>query len=305
MMRFSGIYDASGDVTLPKIFLWQLRRLFTRWKPRPFSPLDIIRDTQKLSREDDFVCWLGHASVLIQLDGTRIVVDPVFGDIPFYGRKSPAPYSAGEISPVDAVLVTHTHYDHCDVPSLQALQHDEPLAVVPLNACSIVTKHAPRYACTELAWYESTVVGKLRITFVPARHMSRRGPFDNNTVLWGSFVVESSRHTLFIAGDSGPGSHFAEIGKRFAVDTAVLPVGAYAPAYIMEHHHLSPEQAYDAFKALGAKTMIPVHYGTFDLSDEPLDEPLALTRRLAAEHPGDIRIVRCGEVAPLKSRETF
>ena len=299
--RFGGALDASRGTTLFKVMLWQLSKIPKLFTPKPRSrPLDIVHEPQQLHTEKDFICWLGHASFLIQLDGKRLLCDPVFGNIPFYKRHTPAPYRADELPGVDYVLISHAHYDHCDAATLKAVEHFNPTAVVPLNSADVVAKAAPTLTCKELGWYESYETGGLRITLVPSMHMSRRTPFDNNTRLWGGYIIESGTRCIYFGGDTGYGPHFKEIGKRFDIDYALLPISSYAPAFVMKYTHLNPEEAYQAFTELGAKTMIPMHYGTFDLSDEPMGEPLEWMEKIAAEHSGEIQFVTTGNVLFLK-----
>ncbi len=134
---------------------------------------------------------------------------------------------------------------------------------------------------TALGWWRTARVGDVAITFVPAQHWSRRTPFDTNRSLWGGFVIRGSRATLYHSGDTAYFGGFAEIGRRFpGIDAALLPIGAYDPAWFMSPMHLNPEEALRAFRDLGAATFVAMHWGTFKLADEPLDEP---PRRLEAE----------------------
>ncbi len=295
--RFSGPLDASRETTLARVALWQLSRLRRLFRPKPSGhPLEVIDERASLHREEDFICWLGHASVLLQLGGTRILFDPVFGGIPFYRRHTPAPYPPEALLPVDLVCVSHAHYDHCDVPSLAALNASGATVALPRGNAATVAKAAPSLACRELEWFESFEHKGVRVTLVPSRHMSRRTPFDNNRSLWGGFVVEGNGTTLYFAGDTGPGPHFSEIGRRFGIDAALLPISSYAPEFVMHATHLSPEGAWEAFEALGASTLFPMHYGTFDLSDEPLDEPFERMKKIALAHPEQVHFLTTGAV---------
>jgi L-ascorbate metabolism protein UlaG (beta-lactamase superfamily) len=242
------------------------------------------------------ITWLGHAAFLVQLDGISLLVDPALMPSIFGGveRNVPPPLRVEDLPEIHAVLVTHSHYDHLDLPTLRAV------GAPVVAGLGLERFFADRdLAATELGWWSSTRVGPVRITFVPAQHWSRRGPFDTNSTLWGGFVVEGSRATVYHAGDSGAFPGFAEIGERFPrIDAALLPIGAYDPPWFMEPMHLNPEQALAAFLALGAKTLVPMHWGTFKLADEPLDEPpvrlLAERSRLgvAAER---VRVLAVGE----------
>ena len=240
--------------------------------------------------------WLGHASFLIQLDGVSLLVDPallpgIFGGI----RRNVAPGLAVEdLPPIDAALITHGHYDHLDLPTLERVKAP---VVAGLGAGRVVERAG--LAATELGWWASTRVGGVRVTFVPAQHWSRRTPFDTNSLLWGGFVVEGRVATVYHAGDTAWFGGFREIGARFpALDAALLPVGAYDPGWFMERQHMNPEQAVRAFDELGARTLVAMHWGTFKLTDEPLDEP---PRRLDAERarlgiPAEaVRVLAVGE----------
>jgi L-ascorbate metabolism protein UlaG (beta-lactamase superfamily) len=153
-----------------------------------------------------------------------------------------------------------------------------------------------------MRWWDRAEAGALSITFVPARHWSRRRWADVNRSHWGGFVVEGGGRTLYHAGDTGWFEGFAEIARRHvAIDLALLPIGAYAPAWFMEPHHMNPEQAIDAFEVLGAKAMAPMHWGTFQLTDETLTEPVDWLRRAwAAKRPaGRLHVLAVGETLAL------
>jgi len=222
--------------------------------------------------------WLGHASFLVQIDGVSLLVDPVLLEGIFGGiRRNVAPgLLREELPPIDAALVTHGHYDHLDLPTLERVG-------APVVA-GLGTRRAVRragLAVQELGWWEETRVGGVRVTFVPAQHWSRRTPFDTNASLWGGFVIEGRRATVYHAGDTAWFGGFREVGARFpGIDAALLPIGAYDPAWFMERQHMNPEQAVRAFRELGARTLVAMHWGTFKLTDEPLEEP---PRRLSAE----------------------
>jgi L-ascorbate metabolism protein UlaG (beta-lactamase superfamily) len=222
--------------------------------------------------------WLGHASWLVQLDGVSLLIDPALGPALFGGKaRNVEPGLRPEaLPPIDAQLVTHSHYDHLDLPTLTAVG-------APVIAGLGLERlfRASGLFCTELGWWQAARVGAVRITFVPAQHWSRRGLLDGNTTLWGGFVIQGRSATIYHSGDTAWFAGFAEIGRRFpGIDAALLPIGAYDPAWFMERQHLNPEQALAAFAALGAERFLAMHWGTFKLTDEPLDEP---PRRLEAE----------------------
>ncbi|HSN92255.1 MAG TPA: MBL fold metallo-hydrolase [Anaeromyxobacteraceae bacterium] len=242
------------------------------------------------------VTWLGHASFLVQLDGVSLLVDPalmpsIFGGI---DRNVPPALTVEELPPIDSVLVTHGHYDHLDLPTVEAVG-----APVVAGLGLEPTLRARGIFATELGWWSTARVRDVRITFVPAQHWSRRGLFDTNETLWGGFVIEGSTATLYHSGDTAWFAGFREIAARFPrIDAALLPIGAYDPAWFMERQHMNPEQAVQAFEDLGARTLVAMHWGTFKLSDEPLDEP---PRRLEQERarrqiaPERVRVPAVGE----------
>jgi L-ascorbate metabolism protein UlaG (beta-lactamase superfamily) len=224
------------------------------------------------------VTWLGHAGFLVQLDGISLLVDPALQPegVVGAGRNVPAPLRVTDLPPIRAVLITHGHYDHLDVPTLQAV-HAPVIAGLGMER----VLRARGLACTELGWWSAARVGDVTVTYVPAQHWSRRGLLDENETLWGGFVIQGAGATLYHSGDSALFDGFREIGARFpGIDAALLPIGAYDPGWFMERQHMNPEQALQAFQALGARTFVAMHWGMFKLTDEPLDEP---PRRLEAE----------------------
>lgn len=142
------------------------------------------------------------------------------------------------------------------------------------------------------------MVGGLFITLVPAKHWSKRTLFDTNKVLWGGYMIQNEGNTLYHSGDTAMGEHFKAIRDRFEIDEAFLPIGAYKPEAIMSQNHLNPPQALQAARDLGIQTLIPIHYGTFDLSDEPLSEPLEWFKECAAQNtsPLSTRVLKIGEI---------
>ncbi len=240
--------------------------------------------------------WLGHASFLVQLDGVSLLVDPALRPTIFGGisRNVGPGVAIEDLPPIDAVLVTHSHYDHLDLPTIE--QVGAPI-VGGLGLEPFFRER--KLFATELGWWTATKVRGVRITFVPSQHWSRRGLFDTNRTLWGGFVVEGTRSTVYHSGDTAYFGGFKEIAARFpAMDAALLPIGAYDPGWFMEQQHVTPEQALRAFGDLGARTLVPMHWGTFKLADEPLDEP---PRRLEAERgrlgldPSRVRVLAVGE----------
>ena len=222
--------------------------------------------------------WIGHASWLVQLDDVSLLIDPIFSESigPGVKRFVPPALAVGALPRIDAQLVSHNHRDHLDMPSLRAV--GSPI-VAGLGLAAYFAKN--KLPCTELDWWGETRVGAVTIRFVPSQHWSRRGLNDENATLWGGFVIEGSSARLYHSGDTAYFDGFSEIGRRSGpIDAAMLPIGAYDPAWFMSKQHMNPEEAVRAFTELGARHFVAMHFGTFKLTDEPLDEPPA---RLASE----------------------
>jgi len=174
---------------------------------------------------------------------------------------------------VDFVVVSHNHYDHMDLATLRSLSKRGTRFFVPLGNAHILSD-AGVGPVEELDWWDARRIGQVEVHCVPARHWSRRGATDFNKSLWSGWVVRAPDRSFYFSGDTGMFSGFADIGERFGpFDLAALPIGAYSPKEMMEPSHLNPEQAVAAAVALRARHTVAVHFGTFDLSDEPLDEP--------------------------------
>jgi L-ascorbate metabolism protein UlaG (beta-lactamase superfamily) len=263
-----------------EVFRWSvLDRLTGRRRvlpPGPPAPR-VAHDREAVHRGDGAprVTWIGHSSFLGTLAGASFLVDPVFSKriarlIPRHGEPGLA---VRDLPPVSALLVTHNHYDHLDAPSVRALPRD--LAVCTAAGLGGWFRRLGFRDVTEMHWWDHASVGPLGITFVPARHWSRRRFGDTNRSGWGGFVVEGGGVTLYHAGDTGWFEGFRAIAARFAeLDLVLLPIGAYAPAWFMEPHHMNPEQAIEALLVLRARAMVPMHWGAFQLTDEPLCEPI-------------------------------
>lgn len=277
------------------------RRVSPDRAPVPVVAADLVRlRTPPASGEPARVTWLGHASFLVQLDGVSLLTDPallpsITGGI---SRNVPPGVAIEDLPHIDAVLVSHGHYDHLDLPTIQ--QVGAP--VIAGLGLERFFRDRGLFA-TELGWWSQAHVGPVKVTFVPAQHWSRRGLFDTNRALWGGFVIEGSRATLYHSGDTAYFGGFKEIGARFPrIDAALLPIGAYDPAWFMSSMHVNPEQALQAFVDLGATTFVAMHWGTFKLADEPLGEPPV---RLEAERvrrgiPQErVRVLAIGESFPV------
>lgn len=271
-----------------KLLRWQLgpkpqreEKKNDNWRPPVYPGSDY------LEQSGDFIAWLGHATFLIQLGGVRLLTDPVLYDLPFLPRFVRPAYPVEAIRNVDYVLLSHDHRDHCDQRSLQViLRHNKPKKILTaLRLSEVIGRWVNGTEVEEAGWYQGYRLSEpLEIIYLPAKHWCRRGLFDFNRRLWGSFLIRSDRATIYFGADSGYAGHFREIGEQFpGIDLALIGIGAYKPDFMMSEIHTSPAEAFQAFLDLGARRLLPMHYGTYDLSDEPISEPYREIRRLFAE----------------------
>lgn len=267
------------QVPFSRVFRWAvLDRLRGRRqvaKPGPPAP-EVEPDLALIAKpaQQPRLTWLGHSSFLLQVAGRAILFDPVLNTRIFSIRRHGRPgLAVGQLPPIDLILVSHAHYDHLDSWTIKQLPKNATV-VVPLGLGDFFRRRGFR-AVNELAWWDDFEVGPLRVHLVPARHWANRTPWDQNTSLWGGFVVEAGGHRVYHAGDTAKSPYFRDVGRRFpSIDLALLPIGAYEPAWFMEYHHMNPEQAIEAFEQLGARRFVPMHWGTFQLTDESLRAPL-------------------------------
>lgn len=270
-------------------------------KNEGWLPKVIPNDTMFTNGRDKIV-WLGHASFLITLNGKNLLIDPVFNDIPFVKRLIPIPFARESAKQIDYVLLSHGHFDHCDKKSLQTLQAQNPNMKIlsSLYAQQVLKKIHPNMHVQEAGWYQQYEMddAQIEIYYLPAFHWYKRGLRDNNTMLWGSFMIKYNGKTIYFMGDSGYNTHFKEIAELFPdIDYCMMGVGAYKPLYMMRNSHTSPQEAVQAFNDLKGKTFIPMHYGTFDLADEPLGEPLKILDSLNKTPTlnGKLKVLDVGE----------
>ena len=227
------------------------------------------------------VTWVGHATFLVQVGGLNLLTDPMWSDhaspIPGVGpkRRVGPGIRFDELPPIDLVLQSHDHYDHLDDRTVCRLEATNPGArwLVPLGLASFLRRRGV-HEITELDWWQETTHGPLSIGCTPAQHFSGRVPWRRNRALWCGWSVRAPARRVFFAGDTGFHPEFAAIATRFGpFDLALLPIGAYDPRWFMRPVHMNPEEAVQAALDLGGPRMIPMHWGTFRLTDEPLDEP--------------------------------
>lgn len=236
------------------------------------------------------VVWLGHASFLLQGCGLSLLIDPVFSDycapfpLPSLKRKVPPPCRLSDLPRIDAVLLTHSHYDHLDLPTLRSLGAKTRL-LVPEGHAAWLRGKAFRNV-DELRWHESADLGRgVRATATPAQHFTARSLADRDRAHWCGWLLDGGGTRLWHAGDSGYCGAFRDIGARYGpVDFGMIPIGAYQPRHIMRAMHMNPDEAVEAFIDARCVRALAMHWGTFRLTDEALGEPpMLLERALTAK----------------------
>jgi len=265
----------------------------------PDSPLDVVRPRASLFTEAPQsglrVTWLGHSTLLIEIDGRRILTDPVWGEYssPFTWtgpeRWYAPPIALEDLPPIDAVLISHDHYDHLDHPTMVAMRDWDTVFVVPLGVgAHLVYWGIPADRIVVLDWWERTQVGDLTVVCTPARHASGRQVFDQNDTLWAGYALLGDTHRVMFTGDTGLFDGMREIGRRLGpFDLTMIEVGAYNRAW--PDWHLGPEQAVLAHRMLRGRAMLPIHWGLFDLAMHGWTEPIE--RTVVAAEAQDIRLL--------------
>ncbi|BFH70841.1 membrane protein [Paenibacillus dendritiformis] len=314
---YTNMDNVSTEKAWKQFRRWRAERK-VRLKQKDYSYVvpQVEPDLARLHANDGSlsITWIGHSTFLLQIGGLNIATDPVWAaSMAMEKRLSPPGIPIDRMPPLDVILISHSHYDHLHMGSLRRLAGPRTLLVVPggLKA-KMVRKGFPQ--TVELEWWKELVIGSVRVTFVPAQHWTRRTLSDMNRSHWGGYVLERveveavetgerppAKETVYFAGDSGYFRGFREIGRRFAIDVALMPIGAYEPEWFMSRQHVTPEEALQAFEDVGAKLMIPMHYGAFKLAD---DTPKEALDRLEAERlrrnldEAKVKLLALGETWP-------
>ncbi|SHL24087.1 L-ascorbate metabolism protein UlaG, beta-lactamase superfamily [Pseudonocardia thermophila] len=274
-----------------------------RRRGRPPRPVPLVTDPVPRTADPLAVTWFGHSSVLLEIDGRRVLTDPMWAEraspSPTVGprRLHPPPLPLSALPAVDAVVISHDHYDHLDLPTIRELTAamSAPFVVPVGIGAHLRFWGVPDDRIVELDWGQHVRIGELALHATPARHFSGRG-LTRNTTQWASWVVEGPAHRVFFGGDTGYTSAFSEIGARFApFDLTILPIGAYADLW--PDVHMTPEEALRAHLDLvqgGAAPLLPVHWGTFDLAWHEWAEPVERLTRAADETGTRICVPRPG-----------
>jgi L-ascorbate metabolism protein UlaG (beta-lactamase superfamily) len=281
------------------------RAKWPAWAPSPY----VDHPPARVDGASWRICYVGHASWLVQTAGLNLLLDPVWSQraSPFRRlgpkRVNDPGIAFADLPPIDLVLVSHAHYDHLDLPTLSRLAAAHRCRVItPLGNDTIMRKHDPSIAAESCDWDQRVeIAAGIAVTPVPTRHWSARNLSDRNMSLWASFVIEAAGGRIYFVGDSGygDGAYFRRTRERYGpLKLAILPIGAYEPRWFMREQHMNPAEAVQALLDCGAETALASHHGTFQLTDEAIDAPLiALTDALKAAGipPTRFRALRPGQ----------
>ncbi len=283
--RFENPWGDPAHGSIGIRFPFFLRRIAGAFRERPGVPLQVTNDgaflRENARHSTPTVTWIGHATLLVQMDHVTFLTDPIWSDtpspVPFLGprRFVPPGLALEDLPPIDFVVVSHNHYDHLDLPTLAALAERDPATrfFVPLENGSLLRDEGIANV-EELDWGSSVEHEGVRVHCLPAKHWSKRSVNDDLRALWASWAVIGTERRFYHAGDTGAFEGFARIGAALGpFDLAAVPIGAYEPVGMMKESHLNPEEAAQAAVDLRAERAVAMHYGTFDLSDEPLEDP--------------------------------
>lgn len=280
------------------------RQLFirNRYKDQDFGEVPRQDEALQAFQQSgpDSVTWIGHATMMIRESEDIVLTDPHFFDWALLAkRKTPPGLQVDEIPAPRFAVISHNHYDHLDEETVLALPADT-VWLVPMGLADWFRAHG-RDQVIELDWWQSSQIGDWTAHCVPVQHWSRRLGQPTNSTLWCGWMIESPTRRYFFAGDTGYFEGFKEIAQRFGpIDVAMLPIGAHYPESFLEYQHMNPAQALQAFADLQAQTMLPMHWGSFKLTLEPIAEPAVTLRRLSAESG-----LEEGRVRPLALGETW
>ncbi len=275
-------------------------------------PREQVLESLKENKNNDYVAWIGHATFLIKLGNTTIITDPLFskntGPLIFGPKRYvDAAIKLSEIPKIDLILLTHNHYDHLDTSTIRKFPYKKAKVITPLKLSEYFKNFRD---VNELDWYEEIIINKdLKITLLPAVHWSKRGLFDDNKTLWGSFLIEYKDKKIFFASDTGVGNIYKDLGLKYGpIDLTFINIGAYnfypiMPVKDKSVYHTSPEEALEVARDLKSKKIVGMHWGTIVLSLEPIMEP-PIRLKASSEKYGykkkDAIIFKIGEVKKLR-----
>ncbi len=324
-------YSGNVDKPFSQLLRWQADRIKNSLPPDPKTPTPTVKPDLAFIHSNaragaamvPAVTWIGHASALVQASGLNVLTDPVFSErafpVQFAGPKrvQPPGLALADLPRIDVVVISHNHYDHLDRNSVFALSQQSggsPLFIVPLGLKAWMQGIGITNV-RELDWWQSAMVGKVEFVLTPVQHWSARGLGDRRETLWGGWAVFGPDFDWYYSGDTGYSRDFADTRARFAdrhapekgggFDLALIAIGAYEPRWFMKEQHLNPAESVQVHRDVGAKRSVGVHWGTFNLTDEPLDQPpqdLATARAAANLPADDFFLLAVGETRKLAAR---
>ena len=307
--RFFNPTGANGQPlsALPKL----LRTPQARWP----NHVDVRpRQVPPFAGDSAIVTFIGHSTWLIQTSAGNLLTDPMYsrcaGPLNLLGprRVRDPGVRLEDLPPISTVLLSHNHYDHCDLPTLRRLaRRFNPLVLTPIGNARLVRSAGIEHV-EERDWWGKLELDSLALTLTPAQHFSARGPFDRNRALWCGFRIDIRGTRLYFAGDTGYGPFFRDVRQQLGpTDLALLPIGAYEPRWFMKDIHMNPAEAVQAHLDLEARQSLGMHFGTFQLTPEAIDDPLiALDQARRSRNVSDaqFRTLECGESFRLNSLAT-
>lgn len=330
---FQNNYTEATDKTFSEVLTWTWQRL-RNGLPKPPEQLTpvVAPDFAFIhanvgKTQEPAITWIGHATMLVQMGGLNILLDPMFSQraspVQWMGPKryQPPGIALADLPHIDLVLLSHNHYDHLDADSMEALNRQTggpPLFIVPLGIKKWMAG-AGIINVQQMDWWDNTLLqfpmGEVEVHFTPVQHWSSRGFADRRATLWGGFALFASDFHAYFSGDTGYSEDFKDTQKQFAsrqtsllgggFDIALIAVGAYEPRWFMKEQHVNPEEAVQIHLDLKAKRSIGVHWGTFDLTNESLDQPpkdLAAARHAIGLTPQDFDVMAIGQTLKLPKR---
>lgn len=299
--------------SLPRWWIQQLRGDLQRW-PRDVPPPRRVQLPASVAASEVAVTFIGHSTFLLQFDGLTVLTDPIFarcaGPFGLFGpkRARPPALRLDELPAIDVVLISHNHYDHLDLATLRWLaRHRRPKFVTSLGNKAWLEAREIESDIVELDWWQTAeIVPGLRITGTPAQHFTARTPWDRCRTLWNGLMLHTRAGDIFFCGDSGWGPHFDAIREKLGAPAlALMPIGAYEPRWFMIPVHMNPDEAVRAHLALGARRSLGMHFGTFQLTNEAIDQPLldlAIAREVHHVNEADFTTLDFGETRTLGLR---
>jgi L-ascorbate metabolism protein UlaG (beta-lactamase superfamily) len=279
-------------------------------KPEKSIPMEKLTISNLPSDKQPKITWFGHSAFMLELDGKRLLLDPMFGraptPFPIFGVKrysKELPFKIEDLPPIDIVIISHDHYDHLDYGSIKKIKEKVKQFIVPLGVGSHLEKWGVKPSTIkELDWWDELELEGLQLACTPARHFSGRSLTDRDATLWSSWVIESEHTKIFFSGDSGFGSHFKKIGEKYGpFDLTLMECGQYDKRWAAIH--MTPEETVKAHLDVKGKIMIPIHWGAFTLALHDWTDPIDRVTIAAKEHNVAISTPKIGETVYICSGE--